>query len=99
MSWHVVIARKAAHEIEEQYHWLAQRSEAGGESLAQLAPQGHRHAGKTIPNAVPRRPKPSGTRACANSSTGNAAKSIACYSRSVGRPSLLCACGTAPRIS
>ena len=28
MSFHVVIARKAAREIEEQYHWLAERSEA-----------------------------------------------------------------------
>jgi plasmid stabilization system protein ParE len=28
MSWNVVIARKAAREIEEQYNWLARRSEA-----------------------------------------------------------------------
>jgi plasmid stabilization system protein ParE len=28
MSLHVAIARKAAREIEEQYHWLAERSEA-----------------------------------------------------------------------
>ena len=28
MSFHVLIARKAAREIEEQYHWLAERSEA-----------------------------------------------------------------------
>jgi len=28
MSWHVTIARRAAREIEEQYHWLAERSEA-----------------------------------------------------------------------
>jgi plasmid stabilization system protein ParE len=27
MSFHVAIARKAAREIEEQYNWLAQRSE------------------------------------------------------------------------
>jgi len=28
MSWHVVIARTAAREIEEQYDWLAERSKA-----------------------------------------------------------------------
>ena len=28
MSFHVIIAHKAAREIEEQYHWLAERSEA-----------------------------------------------------------------------
>ena len=28
MSLHVAIARKAAREIEEQYNWLAERSEA-----------------------------------------------------------------------
>jgi plasmid stabilization system protein ParE len=28
MSWNVVLARKAAREIEEQYDWLAERSEA-----------------------------------------------------------------------
>jgi plasmid stabilization system protein ParE len=28
MSWNVVIARKAAREIEGQYDWLAERSEA-----------------------------------------------------------------------
>ena len=27
MSWNVVLARKAAREIEEQYNWLAERSE------------------------------------------------------------------------
>jgi plasmid stabilization system protein ParE len=29
MSWHVVIARKAAREIETQYNWLAERSVSG----------------------------------------------------------------------
>jgi plasmid stabilization system protein ParE len=28
MSFYVLIARKAAREIEEHYHWLAERSEA-----------------------------------------------------------------------
>jgi plasmid stabilization system protein ParE len=27
MNWDVVLARKAAREIEEQYDWLAQRSQ------------------------------------------------------------------------
>jgi plasmid stabilization system protein ParE len=31
MSWHVVIARKAAREIEAQYDWLAERSEAAAD--------------------------------------------------------------------
>ena len=31
MSLHVAIARKAAREIEEQYNWLAERSEAAAE--------------------------------------------------------------------
>lgn len=31
MSFSVVLARKAAREIEEQYNWLAQRSEAAAD--------------------------------------------------------------------
>ena len=31
MSWNVVLARKAAREIEEQYDWLARRSPAAAD--------------------------------------------------------------------
>ncbi len=85
MSLHVAIARKAAREIEEQYNWLAKRSEAAANrwrtSLLQAIDTLADH-----PERCPRRQKLNGMRGCANCSTANAGVSIASFSRFAARP-------------
>ena len=98
MSWHVTIARKAAREIEEQYHWLAKRSKA----LADRWRNSLLEAISTLeddPQRCPEAPEAEWHEGYANSSTANTGRSTASFSRSAGRPWSSCAYGTAPRIS
>jgi plasmid stabilization system protein ParE len=76
MKFRVVIARKAALEIEEQFNWLVERSESVAvqwklsllEAIESL---------ENNPDQCAEARKPNGMKACVNFSTANAASSIA----------------------
>jgi len=98
MSLHVVIARKAAREIEKQYHWLAERSEAAANRWRNSLLE----AIDTLednPERCPEAPEAEWHEGLRQLFHGKRRWSTASFSRSAGRPWLSCAYGTAPRTS